>query len=119
MYPVGGFEGNAQTQRILSRLEKRQTVPLGDATDFVEFADGKDLRAGLNLCFRSLAGVLKYDNPIPLIARDPKLSKGYYASEQGLVVQIKKAVLGDAYATYDGPFKVIEMQIMDLADDIA
>lgn len=119
MYQVGGFEGNAQTLRILSRLEKRQTVPISEATDFVEFADGKDLRAGLNLCFRSLAGVLKYDNQIPLIAQDQKLSKGYYASEQELVTQIKKAVLGDACDGYDGPFKVIEMQIMDLADDIA
>jgi dGTPase len=119
MYKVGGFEGNAQTLRILSRLEKRQTVPLGEATDFVEFAEGKDLRAGLNLSFRSLAGVLKYDNPIPLIAHDQKLTKGYYASEQELVRRIKKAVLGDAFETYEGPFRVIEMQIMDLADDIA
>jgi dGTPase len=120
MYKVGGFEGNAQTLRILSRLEKRQTVPTdGGSTDFVEFANGTDLRAGLNLCFRSLAGVLKYDNAIPLIAPTDKLIKGYYASEQELVKQIKKAVLGEAHAAHTGPFKVIEMQIMDLADDIA
>ncbi len=119
MYPVGGFEGNAQTLRILARLEKRQVVTRGDATDFIEFADGVDLRAGLNPCFRSLAAVLKYDNEIPLIGEDAKLIKGYYASEATLVRQIKKAVLGDAYESFSAPFRVIEMQIMDLADDIA
>lgn len=74
MHDAGGFEGNAQTLRILSRLEKRQTVPLpgSEQVDFVEFADEQDLRVGLNLCFRSLAGVLKYDNPIPLIGKDDK-----------------------------------------------
>jgi dGTPase len=120
MYEVGGFEGNAQTLRILARLEKRQTIQdLSDATDFVEFADGRDLRAGLNLCFRSLAGVLKYDEPIPLIAGSPDLIKGYYASEQDLVTCIKKGVMGAHYGKRDGPLEVIEMQIMDLADDIA
>jgi dGTPase len=118
MYEVGGFEGNAQTLRILSRLEKRQTIQINSGvTDFVEFAEGSDLRAGLNLCFRSLAGILKYDKEIPLIASSPDLSKGYYASEKELVDRIRSAVLG-SYA-YDGELKVIEMQIMDLADDIA
>lgn len=65
MFEAGGFEGNAQTLRILARLEKRQTIQAGHTTDFVEFADGKDLRAGLNLCFRSLAAVLKYDHRYP------------------------------------------------------
>jgi dGTPase len=36
-----------------------------------------------------------------------------------LVEQIKRAVLGSHYEEYAGHFKVIEMQIMDLADDIA
>jgi dGTPase len=122
MQSAGGFEGNAQTLRILSRLEKRQTIPRpgSDQVDFVEFADNRDLRVGLNLCFRSLAGVLKYDNPIPLIAKDDKLIKGYYASEACLVDKIKRAVLGDHYDELkDTTFSVIEMQIMDLADDIA
>jgi dGTPase len=120
MHKAGGFEGNAQTLRILSRLEKRQTVPIaGDAIDFVEFAGGKDLRVGLNLCFRSLAGVLKYDNPIPLIAANQRLCKGYYASETTLVDRIKRAVLGDHFDNFNGEFEVIEMQIMDLANDIA
>jgi dGTPase len=120
MHKVGGFEGNAQTLRILSRLEKRQTIQNGSSTDFTEFGDGKDLRAGLNLCFRSLAAVLKYDSPIPLIGDGPKLKKGYYSSEDEIVKRTKRAVLGDKFETHAGaPFKVIEMQIMDLADDIA
>ena len=115
MHAVGGFEGNAQTLRILSRLEKRQTR----GADFVEFADEKDLRAGLNLSFRSLAGILKYDAQIPRIKETPTLAKGYYASEADLVQSIKRAVLGEHFGKFDGEFKVIEMQIMDLADDIA
>jgi dGTPase len=120
MHHFGGFEGNAQTLRILSRLEKRQTIQHGSNPDFTEFSDGVDLRAGLNLCFRSLAGVLKYDNQIPLIADGPKLIKGYYSSEEQIVSKIKQAVLGERMESHSGaPFKVIEMQIMDLADDIA
>jgi dGTPase len=67
MHEVGGFEGNAQTLRILSKLEKRQTMGSGTAPDFVEFASGIDQRAGLNLCYRSLAAILKYDNCIPVV----------------------------------------------------
>jgi dGTPase len=48
------------------------------------------------------------------------LQKGYYTSEKELVEKIKRAVLGDQlYKTFDGKFKTIEMQIMDIADDIA
>jgi dGTPase len=120
MHRCGGFEGNAQTLRILTRLEKRQTIPEGSSpSDFIEFSNEGDLRAGLNLCYRSLAGVLKYDHEIPRISADSSLSKGYYASESGLVVKIKRSVLADRYEEYiDKPFRVIEMQIMDLADDI-
>jgi dGTPase len=120
MHEVGGFEGNAQTLRILTKLEKRQT--LGSSArgpDFTEFASGNDQRAGLNLCYRSLAAILKYDNCIPLIG-EKSLVKGYYKSEQGLVAKIKKAVLGEKYRDRSADsLRVIEMQIMDLADDIA
>jgi dGTPase len=90
MYTVGGFEGNAQTLRILSKLEKRQTLQNDSIPDFTEFANGHDLRAGLNLCFRSLAAVLKYDNQIPLIADGPKLTKGYYSTEDKWSTQSNK-----------------------------
>ena len=122
MASTGGFEGNAQTLRILAKLEKRQTLAKGGsgtAPDFTEFADGRDLRVGLNLCYRSLAAILKYDHCIPYHGNN-SLVKGYYESEEVLVENIKRAVLADKYdARCDDKFRVIEMQIMDLADDIA
>ncbi|SPS03071.1 dGTP triphosphohydrolase [Cupriavidus taiwanensis] len=106
MRDYGGFEGNAQTLRIVSRLEKR------------ERNDTKS--GGLNLTYRSLASLLKYDEPIPLISAQRKdsgkLVKGYYASETELVSTIKGAVCGNKRAS---DFKVVECQIMDLADDIS
>jgi dGTPase len=120
MHRAGGFEGNAQTLHILTHLEKRQTIPQdGEDIEFVEFANGRDLRVGLNLCFRSLAGVLKYDHRIPLISANDNLRKGYYASDAPLVKRIKEAVLCEHVKSFEGDFEVIEMQIMDLADDIA
>ena len=121
MKACGGFEGNAQTLRLLARIEKK--VFRGSAPNDPEGSycgigpDGVDYRAGLNLTFRSLAAVLKYDRPIPAWRKPgDKLAKGYYQSEAPLVGEIKRR-LG---APPDGlPFKTIECQIMDLADDIA
>ncbi|OQP88463.1 deoxyguanosinetriphosphate triphosphohydrolase [Rhizobium rhizosphaerae] len=107
----GGFEGNAQTLRILARLEKKATYkePMGG-----------DLRAGLNLCFRTLAAILKYDKEIPLErAKDAKLVKGYYKSEAAIVAEIKRKVLGEKAMPPQAKFKTLECAIMDIADDIA
>jgi dGTPase len=54
MLTSGGFEGNAQSLRIIAKLEKKITP-------------GSDLlkdRYGLNLTFRTMAAVLKYDREI-------------------------------------------------------
>lgn len=117
----GGFEGNAQTLRILARLEKKVTST--NAGDIRAFSDeGDDLRCGLNLTYRTLASILKYDSVIPTMGGDREpdkqhsVVKGYYESECELVKKIKLAVLGDAYA---GEFKTVECSIMDIADDIA
>lgn len=111
MKKYGGFEGNAQTLRILARLEKKErySEPRGD-----------DDRAGMNLCYRTLAAVLKYDTVIPK-EREPgsDLAKGYYESEQFIVDEIKKQILRGATAPKEGEFKTLECAIMDLADDIA
>ncbi len=108
----GGFEGNAQTLRILAKLEKKE-LP----NDPTNEHDGLDHRVGLNLSYRSLASVLKYDKKIPLMRNDNiGLIKGYYTSESSLVSKIKKAVAPG----YKGrKFKTVECCIMDIADDIA
>jgi dGTPase len=113
MGDYGGFEGNAQTLRILSRIEKKVKLEQPNAD--------KEFRFGLNLTFRSLASILKYDNPIPKTIDSRKVEdknravKGYYASEAELVEQIKAKVVGSNLK----PFKTVECKIMDIADDIA
>jgi dGTPase len=114
MKGAGGFEGNAQTLRILSRIEKKRTEQWPPA-EFDEEA-GRDLRRGLNCTFRSLAAVLKYDRPILPRSNDAPLMKGYYEEERSLVRRIKEAVTGDPDFS---KFKSVECQIMDIADDIA
>jgi len=62
----GGFEGNAQTLRILSKLEKRMWTVDEWKLEYEGFDNSeRDRRAGLNLTFRTLASILKYDNEIP------------------------------------------------------
>jgi dGTPase len=114
MKDYGGFEGNAQTFRILSKLEKKATID----GNFIPVADSVDLRCGLNLTYRTLAGVLKYDEKIPH-NRNPydKLVKGYYYTEKEIVKKIKDFILGSE--KQKGKFKTVECKIMDIADDIA
>lgn len=118
MKRFGGFEGNAQTLRILSRTEKK-SYRRGQADDGScgIARNGEDRRLGINATYRSLAAVLKYDAEIEA-QRLPtaKLAKGYYRSEQDLVVAIKRHVGTPPDGT---AFKTLECQIMDIADDIA
>lgn len=113
MRDYGGFEGNAQTLRIISRLEKKRWLT-PDRLD----EDG-DRRVGLNLTFRTLAAALKYDREIEHV-RGPEdgLTKGYYAVDACRVRRIKSAVEPE-WEKRDQPFKTIECGIMDIADDIA
>ncbi len=117
MLNFGGFEGNAQTLRLITRIEKRHLIP--DTTFGVD-ASGNDRRAGLNLTVRSIASILKYDRQIPLKAGQAerkKPVKGYYASEKDVVDAVKAKICSGARRP--GKFKTIECQIMDIADDIA
>jgi dGTPase len=114
----GGFEGNAQTLRILSKLEKKRTV--GDAYKTVDDG-GKDMRAGLNLTARTLAAILKYDSEIARERKgrkDGEVDKGYYYTERDLVSFIKENVIGNR-DIHKKKFKTLECSIMDVADDIA
>jgi dGTPase len=67
MASYGGFEGNAQTLRLLARIEKKKVKPLNndDESDYMVDENGIDSRKGLNLTYRTLASILKYDKRIP------------------------------------------------------
>lgn len=115
MAQFGGFEGNAQTFHILTRLERKRTS--GWST--VEFGADPflDLRRGLNLTSRALAAVLKYDKVIPIRNSGEPLKKGYYREEAALVQLVKDKVTG--IKGFSEQLKTIECHIMDIADDIA
>lgn len=124
MLDSGGFEGNAQTLRILSRIEKKFRINHNNG-----FENSVDKRVGLNLTMRTLASILKYDKIIPVtkaerkkLAKEKKQKikpvKGCYACDTELVKKIQKAVLGK-HKIEKGNFKTIECYIMDIADDIA
>ena len=111
MKPYGGFEGNAQTLRIVTRLEKKKR--------YKEAVDGDD-RAGYNLCHRTIASALKYDKLIPAMrGEDEDIVKGYYLSENTIVDRVKASILDGYQLKQEETFKTIECSIMDLADDIA
>ncbi len=98
MRDYGGFEGNAQTFRILTRLERKHSA-----------------YEGLNLTYQTLDGVLKYKTCLDAaaIAASPNEPvKGYYAHDRKLVEMV-------VYATSNGYERSFECQIMDVADDIA
>lgn len=115
MRDAGGFEGNAQTLRILAKLEKRQTISERAPNVPEPVAAGKDNRTGLNLTYRTLAAVLKYDQQIPPTLNGADVRKGYYYTESDLVVKIKKNI-----STRKGQkLRTVECAIMDIADDIA
>lgn len=123
MRNFGGFEGNAQTLRILSKIEKK-IIPKGPDGELPENNFISNL--GLNLTMRSLASILKYDRLIPLKGKDRekkwrnKAMKGYYDCEKDVVKEIKTRVLSDCNKFGDvDTFKTVECQIMDIADDIA
>lgn len=115
MKGCGGFEGNAQTLRIVSKLEKKHK---DEESKYGVSDEGEDKRYGLNLCYRSLAAILKYDKKIDKYRdKHSPLVKGYYASEDELVKSIRAAVTGKQDSSEK--VKTIECQIMDIADDIA
>ena len=109
MRPYGGFEGNAQTLHILASVERKLVVDSDGA-----FSSSY----GIDLTYRSLASVLKYDSLIPAKrAKKEGLIKGYYSCDKHIVDAIKKKVAPKLAS--GRKFKTIECSIMDIADDIA
>ncbi|HEY3717090.1 MAG TPA: deoxyguanosinetriphosphate triphosphohydrolase [Jatrophihabitantaceae bacterium] len=90
----GGFEGNAQTLRILTRLEAKIVAPSG-------------VPGGLNLTRATLDAVCKY--PWPRRADTRKF--GVYASDLDAFRWLRDGVP-------DGR-RCLEAQVMDWADDVA
>ncbi|MGZ5401060.1 MAG: deoxyguanosinetriphosphate triphosphohydrolase [Nocardioides sp.] len=104
----GGFEGNAQTLRILTRLEAKTIAD-----------DGRSV--GLNLTRATLDACTKY--PWPRSAATPP--QGVHADGSPRVV-VKFGVYDDDLPVFDwmrppgaGARRCVEAQVMDLADDVA
>jgi dGTPase len=90
---IGGFEGNAQTFRLLTRLESKT------------IRDGRSL--GLNLTRATLDAATKY--PWAFDGKNPKF--GFYEEDKEIFDWVRLEVKDQA--------KVFEAQVMDIADDIA
>jgi dGTPase len=90
---IGGFEGNAQTFRLLTRLESKT------------IRDGRSL--GLNLTRATLDAATKY--PWEFDGKNPKF--GYYQEDKEIFDWVRLEVKSQG--------KVFEAQVMDIADDIA
>lgn len=120
MADFGGFEGNAQTLRLVTKLETAELKEGRAIGDVV----GEAEKAGLNLTYRTIGSTIKYDNLIPCTQRIPeaqspgpcKKEKGYYKQEEPLV-RICKEKLGASSRLK--VFPTLEGSVMDCADDIA
>lgn len=96
----GGFEGNAQTLRVLTRLEPKVISPSGVAL-------------GLNLTRASLDASTKYPWSLSEAREDPggRQKFGYYPDDQAVFDWIREGA--------PNAQPCIEAQVMDLSDDIA
>jgi dGTPase len=91
----GGFEGNAQTLRVLTRLEAKVIAPDGTS-------------AGLNLTRASLDAACKY----PWLRRPGERKFGVYADDAAVFAWLRRG------AAEEGQ-RCLEAQVMDWADDVA
>ncbi len=96
---IGGFEGNAQTLRVLTRLEAKRFGSPGPADE--------ERSVGLNLSRAALDAVAKY--PWPRRAGQRKF--GAYRDDLEVFGWFRDGAPGDE--------RCIEAQLMDYADDVA
>ena len=97
---IGGFEGNAQTLRILSRLEPKVIGPDGTCV-------------GLNLTRASLDATCKYPWTVEHAVPDPggRDKFGVYPDDEPVFRWLRDGA--------PGRLRCIEAEVMDLSDDIA
>jgi len=98
----GGFEGNAQTLRLLSRIEPKVFDVNGNSR-------------GLNLTRASLDAACKYPwsraEGVPEVGADQSLKFGYYQDDLQVFEFVRQHSVGNR--------KCIEAEVMDFADDVA
>jgi dGTPase len=92
---IGGFEGNAQTLRLLTRLESKTFDPAGRSV-------------GLNLSRATLDAATKYPWP----RRDGVRKFGVYDDDAEVFEWLRQGVGA-------GDRRCLEAQVMDFADDVA
>lgn len=100
---IGGFEGNAQTLRLLTRLEPKVFSP-----------DGRPV--GLNLTRASLDASVKYPwrygaGPVSPVSGRPTHKFGVYEDDLEIFTWVREGAPAGR--------KCLEAQVMDLADDIS
>lgn len=100
-HAIGGFEGNAQTLRLLTRLESKVFTPDGGS-------------AGLNLTRASLDASAKY----PWFAVDAPIIDGLRTGKFGAYADDLPVFNWLRQGAPEGK-SCIEAQVMDLADDIS
>ena len=93
---IGGFEGNAQTLRILTTVEQKRA-------NF----------QGLNLTYRTLLGVLKYYNRFNSKLSEKQFSKQKFIYDRDY--EFVKTIVEETGIE----LRTLDVQIVDLADEIA
>ncbi|NJP99494.1 deoxyguanosinetriphosphate triphosphohydrolase [Streptomyces zingiberis] len=99
----GGFEGNAQSLRLLTRIEPKR---------FVRGEDGEALSVGLNLTRAALDAATKYPWPRGGHPEGPAAPKfGVYADDRPVFDWLRQGAPGRG--------RCFEAQVMDWSDDVA
>jgi len=115
MKPFGGFEGNAQTLRLISKLERREIRGKWELGEEPEL--GHNSTVGLNLTKRSIASTIKYDKEITKVQTKTKPDKGYYHEDIDVIRECRSSLSNNRNGKLH--FPTLEGSIMDIADDIA